>query len=191
VNCKSYETINDSDNFIPVECNKTDKPSEIMGGYCVRYEFDHKGFDLLWIDISIEPSNQPNPPVPEFLNNDNSSDLNFFYSTNASNFRMLSIYLAALKTDKKTYHSKYTDNSFFLTNGQVAIIDYLPIMRKYMTDKYAYGLAGGIQRSTIEFDARMNVLPLRSFPSNTIQLGLKPRSFVIQRQEEEYYRSKY
>ena len=55
---------------------------------------------------------------------------------------MLSIYLAALGTKNKIYNSYYIDNSFFLTNSQVAIIDYLPIIKKYMSDKYVYGLAG-------------------------------------------------
>ena len=70
VNCKSYKP-NDNEYYgfeLDEKCNNTKIPSQITKDYCVRYEFEHKGSDLLWIDISIEQSNQLNP-LPEILNN--------------------------------------------------------------------------------------------------------------------------
>ena len=87
------------------------------------------------------------------------------------------VYLTALGTYEEIYEPENSPY-FFLANGQVAIINYSPTI-KTLLSKRAHGLAGD-EGSFVDFGERMNILPLSSFPPNTIQLGISLKLTAIQ-----------
>jgi hypothetical protein len=175
-------------NFVPNNYKCRFNRISAINESCARYTFVHDYTVLLWLNISIGQSSQP------ALLNNSSEILNILNSRNMTDVYpgILSIYMTKFKMNGTNYQPNY--NSFFLTNGQVAIIDYSPIIKSNIYDTYLFGLESRTESYSslpiIDFDARMNILPLSS-PQNTLQLGMKTRSSTIHYQEEFYPGSKY
>jgi hypothetical protein len=179
-NCQKFRNTPLKREFLPAnECSYAYTDDFQMN--CAKYEFAHDLLELMWLNISIEPSDRPT-----LLINSNAI-LNIINSTEYS--EILTIYLSRFGFDGTYYNSTY--NTFFLANNQVAIIDYSPIIKRDIVSTYLFGLVSRKEKySYIDLDARMNILPFSS-SQNTIQLGIRLKSPTVQFQDEFHPGSKY
>ncbi|PKY40021.1 hypothetical protein RhiirA4_453319 [Rhizophagus irregularis] len=99
------------------------------------------------------------------------------------------LYLEGIEIDSNNRY--YTNGTFFdvesglhYMNGYTNVVHYSPIIKKRITNKYVYGLAGGEEEGYVDFDAYLDIKT--STPDKTT-LILKPKSMNIYYQKESYY----
>lgn len=101
------------------------------------------------------------------------------------------LYMDGIKIDNNDYrticHNK--SDSLHYVNGQTNFVNYSPTIIKRITNKYAYGLAGGEEEEYVDFNAYIDHITSTTPDETTFILRLMTKNIYYQK--ESYYERNY